>query len=60
MAITPLHTESAPAVIGTYSQAVATSANKTIYLVDLAAFQTVNEVMSRCFEQPYPARAAVQ
>jgi len=32
----------------------------TIYLVDLATFQTVNEVMSRCFEQPYPARAAVQ
>lgn len=110
MAITPIHTESAPAAIGTYSQAVATSANKTIYLsgqipleattmalvsddftaqveqvftnlravaqaaggdlsdivkltiylVDLATFQTVNEVMSRYFEQPYPARAAVQ
>ncbi|MFC3123209.1 RidA family protein [Agaribacter flavus] len=31
-----------------------------IYLIDLANFATVNEVMSRYFEQPYPARAAVQ
>ncbi|GGK57340.1 RidA family protein [Amphritea balenae] len=30
----------------------------TILLTDLANFATVNEVMSRYFEQPYPARAA--
>lgn len=30
-----------------------------IYLVDLANFAKVNEVMSRYFQQPYPARAAV-
>jgi 2-iminobutanoate/2-iminopropanoate deaminase len=32
----------------------------TIYLVDLAHFQTVNEVYGRCFTAPYPARATVQ
>lgn len=31
----------------------------TIYLTDLANFATVNEVMSRYFAEPYPARAAV-
>lgn len=31
----------------------------TIYLTDLANFATVNQVMARYFEQPYPARAAV-
>lgn len=30
-----------------------------IYLTDLSHFPTVNEVMSRYFEEPYPARAAV-
>jgi reactive intermediate/imine deaminase len=31
-----------------------------IFMMDLANFTTVNEVMSQYFEQPYPARAAVQ
>ncbi len=31
-----------------------------VYLVDLANFALVNEVMGRYFEAPYPARAAVQ
>ncbi|GGI82745.1 RidA family protein [Shewanella gelidii] len=30
-----------------------------IYMTDLSNFATVNEVMSRYFSQPYPARAAV-
>jgi reactive intermediate/imine deaminase len=30
-----------------------------VYLTDLANFATVNEVMSRYFTAPYPARAAV-
>lgn len=30
-----------------------------IYITDLANFATVNEVMSRYFQQPYPARAAI-
>ncbi|WP_197410313.1 MULTISPECIES: RidA family protein [Colwellia] len=31
-----------------------------IYLTDLSNFATVNDIMSRYFTQPYPARAAVQ
>lgn len=31
----------------------------TIYLTDLANFAQVNEIMSRYFVAPYPARAAV-
>lgn len=102
-----IHTDKAPAAIGTYSQAVqagdfvflsgqiplhpetmevvdgdfearacqvfenlravATAAGGglsdvvklTIYLTDLGNFATVNSVMERYFEQPYPARAAV-
>ncbi len=31
----------------------------TIYLIDLANFAKVNEIMSEYFDAPYPARAAV-
>ncbi len=34
-------------------------AKLNIYLTDLGNFATVNEVMSRYFQQPYPARAAI-
>ncbi|GMR07380.1 MAG: RidA family protein [Gammaproteobacteria bacterium] len=30
-----------------------------VFLTDLSHFALVNEVMSRCFDKPYPARAAV-
>lgn len=30
-----------------------------IYLLDLAHFATVNEIMSKYFAKPYPARAAI-
>jgi reactive intermediate/imine deaminase len=30
-----------------------------VFLTDLAHFPLVNDVMSQCFNQPYPARAAV-
>ena len=30
-----------------------------IFLVDLANFPTVNEIMAQYFEEPYPARAAI-
>jgi len=30
-----------------------------IFMTDLANFATVNEVMSRYFQEPYPARAAI-
>ena len=31
-----------------------------IYLTDLGQFATVNEIMAKHFETPYPARAAVE
>lgn len=31
----------------------------TVYLVDLADYERINEVMKRYFDPPYPARAAV-
>lgn len=30
-----------------------------IFLIDLSHFAKVNEIMSRYFSQPYPARAAI-
>ena len=108
MSKTPIHTDNAPAAIGTYSQAtqvgnlvflsgqiplvpdtmeivdgdfesrarqvfenlkaVAEAAGGslndavklTIFLTDLNDFATVNSVMEQYFDQPYPARAAVQ
>jgi reactive intermediate/imine deaminase len=32
----------------------------TVYLVDLGDFAVVNQVMANYFQEPYPARAAVQ
>ncbi len=104
----PISTESAPAAIGTYSQAIEASgrfiflsgqipldpasmemvsedvaiqteqvfknlaavadaaggtlddlAKLTVYLTDLSDFATVNEVMARHINEPYPARAAI-
>lgn len=34
-------------------------AKLNIFLTDLSHFPVVNEIMSRYFEQPYPARAAI-
>ncbi len=31
-----------------------------VYLIDLANFPQVNEIMARYFSEPYPARAAVE
>ncbi|MGJ8680221.1 RidA family protein [Paraglaciecola sp.] len=103
-----IHTENAPAAIGTYSQAIKSGttvylsgqiplvpatmqvisedfaeqahqvfknvsavceaaggstndlAKVNIFLTDLSKFATVNEIMSQYFDEPYPARAAVQ
>ena len=102
-----IHTDQAPAAIGTYSQAVKVAntiylsgqiplipetmelveggfaeqaeqmfknlsavceagggslediVKLNIYLLDLANFPIINEVMSKYFKQPYPARAAI-
>jgi len=35
-------------------------AKLNIFLTDLGHFATVNEIMAEYFEQPYPARAAVE
>ncbi|MGB0360612.1 MAG: RidA family protein [Endozoicomonas sp.] len=35
------------------------AAKVTIFLIDMANFTEVNEVMAEFFKQPYPARAAV-
>jgi reactive intermediate/imine deaminase len=103
---TVIHTELAPAAIGTYSQAIrvgntvylsgqigldpysmqlvdgieaqirrvfdnlkavceasggslADIAKLNIFLIDLANFQLVNQIMGEYFAQPYPARAAL-
>jgi reactive intermediate/imine deaminase len=45
----------AQAAGGSLGQAV----RLTIYLTDLGHFATVNEVMARYFEPPYPARATL-
>ncbi len=45
----------AQAAGGSLGQAV----KLTIYLTDLGHFATVNEVMARYFEPPYPARATL-
>ena len=103
----PIHSDNAPAAIGTYSQAIQSgglvflsgqipllpatmeivegdfearatrvfenlqavaeaaggslndAVKITVFLTDLEDFATVNAVMERFFEQPYPARAAV-
>lgn len=34
-------------------------AKLNVFLVDLANFPTVNEIMAEYFSQPYPARAAI-
>ena len=31
----------------------------SVFLTDLAHFPRVNEIMATCFQQPYPARAAI-
>ena len=41
---------------GTFAQV----AKLNVYLTDLADFPVVNEVMGEYFEEPYPARAAVE
>ena len=46
----------AQAAGGTLADAV----KLTVYLTDLERFAELNQIMSQYFEQPYPARAAIQ
>lgn len=47
------------AVCAAAGGALADLVKLNIYLVDLAHFPVVNEVMKRRFAEPYPARAAI-
>lgn len=51
--------ENLKAVAEAAGGSLADAVKLNIYLVDLANFAKVNEIMARYFAQPYPARAAV-
>lgn len=51
--------ENLKAVAEAAGGSLADAVKLTVYLTDLAHFARVNEIMSKYFEQPYPARAAV-
>lgn len=52
--------ENLKAVAAAAGGSLADAVKLTIYLTDLARFATINEVMMRYFDAPYPARATVQ
>ena len=52
--------ENLKAVAAAAGGSLADTVKLTIYLTDLARFAEVNEVMTRYFDAPYPARATVQ
>lgn len=51
--------ENLKAVVEAAEANLAQTVKITIYLTDLANFATVNEIMTRYFVEPYPARATV-
>lgn len=51
--------ENLKAVAAAAGGSLADTAKLNIFLTDLGNFATVNEVMSRYFTLPYPARAAI-
>jgi reactive intermediate/imine deaminase len=52
--------ENLKAVASAAGGSLADTVKLTIFLTDLARFTEVNEVMTRYFDAPYPARATVQ
>lgn len=52
--------ENLKAVAAAAGGSLADTVKLTIFLTDLARFAEVNEVMTRYFDAPYPARATVQ
>ncbi|MDD9894055.1 MAG: RidA family protein [Gammaproteobacteria bacterium] len=52
--------ENLTAVAEAAGGSLADIAKLNIFLTDLGNFATVNEIMAEYFEQPYPARAAVE
>lgn len=51
--------ENLQAVAAAAGGSLADTVKLNIFLTDLGNFATVNEVMSRYFQPPYPARAAI-
>lgn len=51
--------ENLKAVAAAAGGSLADAVKVNIFLTDLGNFATVNEVMSRYFQAPYPARAAI-
>ena len=51
--------ENMKAVCEAAGGSLADIAKLNIFLTDLSHFATVNDIMSRYFSQPYPARAAI-
>ncbi len=51
--------ENLAAVAEASGGSLADAVRVTIYLVDLAHFPAVNEIMAQYFDEPYPARAAI-
>jgi reactive intermediate/imine deaminase len=51
--------ENLKAVVGAAGGSLSEVVKLNVYLTDMAHFAKVNEVMSRYFSAPYPARAAV-
>ena len=47
------------AIAGAAGGSLADAVKVTIYLVDLAHFAKVNEIMAQYFAQPFPSRAAI-
>ncbi len=48
------------AVVAAAGLSLADAVRITVYVVDLADFPRLNELMATTFRQPYPARATVQ
>jgi len=51
--------ENLKAVAAASGGSLANVVKLNIFLVDLGNFPTVNEIMARYFDEPYPARAAI-
>jgi len=47
------------AVIAAAGATTADVVKLTVYLTDMGNFPAVNAVMAECFDEPYPARAAI-
>lgn len=47
-------------IVEAAGSSLANAVKLTLYLTNMADFQTVNQVYTRFFKEPYPARTAIQ